>query len=255
MNTPEIRYKIAVCLSGQVRTGIRTSENLLRWLNQFQDPNMFDFFIHTWDIETCSPHETPPEFLYTEPRPVKPIVFDLIKKIYNPISMTVENYNNYLESTKGRIQLPMHESIQRCNNLKKAHERANNFVYYRVLRLRFDLVFEEDHCLLDELKYMAFPKKEDCLHVLDYWNKLPHWTEDIAWLGKSHLIDIASDFVNDRAGRNPTELNGLEAQHHFNRYLKNNGVICNHWKNNTIHIYRDHHDKCGISIADFKKRK
>ena len=44
--------KIAICLPGQLRTGLLTSDNILRYVGNF---SKCDFFIHTWNINTPSP--------------------------------------------------------------------------------------------------------------------------------------------------------------------------------------------------------
>ena len=76
-----------MCFSGQIRTGVESSENIKLFIGNLLP--YCDIFIHTWDTDT--------------PRSITPyeVVFDSdvseytirdIKRIYSPKTMIVEDY-------------------------------------------------------------------------------------------------------------------------------------------------------------------
>jgi len=89
-----LKNRIAVCISGQIRTGVHTTESLK---NFFRDMLPYlDFFIHTWTTETFSQFEPrdPDEQLNTVIE-VSQHKIDYVKEFYKPKLMVVDNYTEY----------------------------------------------------------------------------------------------------------------------------------------------------------------
>jgi hypothetical protein len=75
--------KIAICFSGQIRTGVQTEPNIKRYIGDLLP--ICDFFVHTWD------HQSPPHTANALMLVDKSVFADF-RRLYNPKSMTVEEY-------------------------------------------------------------------------------------------------------------------------------------------------------------------
>ena len=238
--------RIAVCFSGQIRTGIETAPYLKRFFGDLL-PKM-DFFIHTWDTDT-SLVWNPETCMFPEPDfvkhlPVKADKFIKIREIYNPREMTVDNINAYELSYHQRVirrsGLPpvlhagMFQSLYESNSYKTEYEIENNSEYGLVIRIRFDIFFDPDHTLQEELDYLnVVPNK---LYVSDFMKKLPRSVEDICWIAKSSTINTVCDFSLERETR--SDMTVIDWQDHLRYYLYKHDIFPVKWKKNNLYIYR-----------------
>ena len=73
-------YNIAVCLSGQIRTGIYAAPNIKRFIGDLWDN--CDFFIHTWNVsnEKPTPKQAEDGNLFGDDQEIN---FETLNKIYN----------------------------------------------------------------------------------------------------------------------------------------------------------------------------
>jgi len=84
--------KIAVCLSRQVRTGADVFFSLKNYIGELWDN--CDFFMHTWDIETTSPHI--PQLENTSG--VNPIDYEALESLldtYDDRAFDINNRDKY----------------------------------------------------------------------------------------------------------------------------------------------------------------
>jgi hypothetical protein len=240
-----LQDRIAICFSGQIRTGVENSINLLPYIGDLR--NAVDIFIHTWDIETESP--------WTEKnkgntdvsnikRRVDQQVFEKINEIYNPLDLRIDNFDFYQQCHLRRViargetcvaQIPMFQSIWESNQLKLAHEKVCNSKYGYVIRLRMDANFGLGRTLLEDLQYIA--NKKDLFYIVDFNNKLPEAIEDVCWLSNSKIMDQACNFILER--ETTQTMNQLDWQHHMSRYLAEEGIKVRTFKNNNISIVRN----------------
>jgi hypothetical protein len=236
-------HRIAICFSGQIRTGIENSAHLLEYIGEMRDA--VDVFIHTWDIETESPH-TPENKgdlnIAKISRSVDKDVFDKIVNIYNPLDIRIDNFDFYQKSHLKRViaraqqcsaQIPMFQTVWEANQLKLAHERLCNSKYGMVLRTRPDINFGSGRTLLEDLQYAA--EKRDVLYVVDFGNKFPEAIEDVCWLSSSRTMDTACDFVLERE----TVHSHMDWQKHMNDYCIRAGLQVRPFKNNSITLVRN----------------
>jgi hypothetical protein len=143
--------KVAVCFSGHLR-------NFNNLLNNFKDKiltlkdHQIDLFFSIWDIYE-------PEYSWANQNQTKSNLVNLedILKL-NPIKVEVENFNqiknefllknftNFKPINNKTIKdgimhsTPMFYKIYKSNELKKEHERVNNFKYDIVIRYRSNLL-------------------------------------------------------------------------------------------------------------------
>jgi hypothetical protein len=131
-----LQDRIAICFSGQIRTGVENSTNLINYIGEMRDA--VDVFIHTWDIETESPwtEENKGDInIANIKRYVDREVFAKIADIYRPLDIRIDNFDFYQHCHYSRIisrgqacvaQIPMFQSIWESNQLKLSHERLCN---------------------------------------------------------------------------------------------------------------------------------
>lgn len=136
--------KIAVCFSGNIRTGVNAFPNLRRYFGSLFDN--IDFFVHTWDLEDVAPPylecDENRSLLFFHLRNYIPYNLQESKinkfnQLYNPKRFVVDTPPNI--STVAR---PMWISLQRSLDLMRDYENLNNFKYDVVVKLRPDLLFE-----------------------------------------------------------------------------------------------------------------
>ena len=122
--------KIALCLSGQIRSYQKSYEYYLKNLIENND---VDVFIHTWNIDTD---------IYTELN-----TFNQLKETFKPKSFSLskqfpeDQFKNYTvidERWPAKNTFQMWYSVFKANELKREHELTNGFKYDMVVRTRFD---------------------------------------------------------------------------------------------------------------------
>lgn len=144
--------KIALCISGQMRTYRECYPNLYKFL---LDPYSPDVFIHTWS-EIGFTHKTKPRNRIYWSSQVEEI--DLRSK-YDPKYMIVEPFESeFINNLKGvrvprilqqyepvhyRGCLPMLYKIHACNAIKSKYMVENRICYDIVIRFRPDLMLHQ----------------------------------------------------------------------------------------------------------------
>lgn len=127
--------KIALCLSGYVRTYRRCFDALKAFVLEPLNP---DVFIHTWDRESTDGEATD---------------IDDIRSLYRPVSTLMEDrqavpLHCLIDDSKwsGTVMpslWPMTYSLFMANRLKQQSELSRGFSYDVVIRCRFDLLFQQ----------------------------------------------------------------------------------------------------------------
>jgi len=261
--------KIAVCFSGQIRTGIECSDSLLNYIDELL-PNT-DFFIHTWDIETVAFCEVVehPKYATTADRPlreeIEKIPFKILEKskidnflkIYNPKIFTIDNQNEYFQKNK-KAELcgipPIYWSWYEVNKLKQNYELKNNFVYDLVIHLRPDIAFDSNRKLKKDIKNIDLESNILTVYRWDTKNvpEADIKIEDVHFLGNSKVMDVATGFVDWDI---ENFYNQIDRQIlHFNYVMKNNIIINSLIKNDFI-VYRYFMNDVPLSLDEIIYRK
>jgi hypothetical protein len=167
------RKRIAICWSGQLRTGKRALPYLM---NFFKETNA-DHFYHSW-TKSNIPHE----YEHSEEE------WKEINDIINPVDSFVET-NWKHKGTFGNMMY----SIQQANWLKRKYEIENNFRYDIVIKARFDLLIPVHkvwryHDVVDRSIYYSLGNNG--LGVTDF---ATHGLSDLIFWGNSHAMDIVCD--------------------------------------------------------------
>jgi hypothetical protein len=145
--------KVAVCFSGQVRNFADHKEKIKEFLRK----NNADVFFATWQ---------------GQPNPFNRNVDNVIDESHIPASVSEDLGKQHRElnckredknSTYVQNYASMFFLIWLANNLKRQHERINNFRYDYVIRHRFDFSFKEPFSAseLDPEKLNVLPINRD----------------------------------------------------------------------------------------------
>ncbi len=160
---PTISGKTAICISGEARTAIEAHA----FFREFY-PHDADVFYHTWDADR--------------------IELDRINKLYKPVSCLVQERIRFDSPL-----LPMLYSMMIANDLKRQHEIRIRKKYDRVIRTRFDLIFDP------KTQFPDLPQQPRTIYSLlqsfgfnnvDFGNRS---INDVFFWGDSLSMDIACD--------------------------------------------------------------
>ena len=201
--------RIALCFSGQNRTGHVTADNIKRYIGDLLPA--CDVFAHFWDSEThgtgyanrVGAVSTDAEWhTAKKSNPEKNVEFF---RHWAPRTIMIEEYNlQPTRSTWGgrrwdpveqKWHVSMWRSLYEANKLKMDYAQKNQIVYDYTVRIRSDLVFGADNRLADDLKLITH---ENMFLFGDHYGIWPiHGlgrVEDILWIGPSHLMDQISTY-------------------------------------------------------------
>jgi hypothetical protein len=192
--------KIAVCLSGEIRTW---RDNYISWKRIVDDLDIdVDFFIHTWDSQL------PPNILRTEHKiseleKIKDIpisneeIHDLLN-IIKPINYEIEKKKEFTPYNPDQPlflnpQLSQWYGFMKVAKLKSDYEIKNSFIYDLVIRFRYDIK------LKDTLIHQYNKPKFGEIHGTHYfceWGGAEMLIKfaDLIWYSDSITFDILSNY-------------------------------------------------------------
>ncbi len=222
--------KIAVCMSGYLRTYQKTAESFCK---NVLEPLNADLFIYTpsksgvsWEVVKDKFHQV----VSNEDRKSDEVTFETLCKYYPQERIKKHKIWEYDESIFNEEWLKdkltwddrdprrvasFYYHIEKCNELKKQYEEENGFKYDIVIRLRGDLAFietfnlqgvVEDAQLSNTVYYNAFNHVSpsgrryiDASFMVPFYNiekgiHLPsgeHYFNDFITVGNSHNMDLA----------------------------------------------------------------
>ena len=187
--------KIAVCFSGQIRTGVENYQNIREIFGELY--NYCDFFIHTWNFCEYKTYNTS----NISKKPViEPIEkFEQIKKMYSPKKMIVDDKTiGYVNTVNYGIQ-PLWYSFWKSVELKKQYELENNFKYDYVLKLRMDLILNY-HTPSELFQEIITTKKNQFKtnqwdYGVDTISKNTPLSTDVFFISKSEEMDVTADYL------------------------------------------------------------
>jgi hypothetical protein len=209
------KLKIAVCMSGLIRTGCNAYPNLINFFGELL-PNI-DFFIHTWDLEkqknpdpNAMDSDTKIWDMLNSQLPYK-LTNSKIKKItelYNPKYITVDNFESELHNRSTHLSnkdiaafkfdINLWNSAYKSNQLKIKYENLHNFKYDIVIKLRPDVLISPKKKLSEVVDLLLSTPKNTILVEFSKKNTTPSNTSsgDIVFLGRSEEMDSYVNFGN-----------------------------------------------------------
>jgi len=188
-------YRIAVCLSGELRTYKVVLPNIKSYFESivpnFTDNTeiVIDYFIHTWNHNTWKSHETPGKNpKWQTPEPVE-FEIDLIRRYLNVIEYRVDNH---LTGVDLGVWKPLFYSMYYSNYLKRKHEIENGFEYDMVFKHRLDIA------LNPVFKFHLHPIENYIVYSGAHVGRMPHELncynfDDVIFYGTSLTMDLMSN--------------------------------------------------------------
>jgi len=238
--------RIALCFSGQIRTGPIVAPNILRYIGDLR--SHCDVFVHTWDVQSL-PDKVNYDFVAVDPQ-----VLADFHLAYQPVTMTVEpfglrsvaaDWSGFrVEPQTGRKVVAMFESIYEANLLKSLHEQKHNMVYDYVVRIRPDMVFHPEKRLIDDISLVTDSNMFVYgAHKGDFgMTRL----EDIYWIGSSEILDKITEYYDYRADHD----DGSDWQFQMADWVRQLGINFRALTDNRMRIYYQSDVNRGIDPMD-----
>jgi hypothetical protein len=225
MSSNAVKPRVAICMSGLLRTYKRTHAPFVGNLLKANPAFDFDVFIHTTDtMETSAPRYwkrgAGAANLKTED------YIDDVMKLYNPVNLRMDPAKNLEVSDLIRSlnvgpsardeqsPLRMFRGIKLSNELKKQHEQDSGFVYDYVMRMRTDFEITKPITLPSKLQ-------PNTVYIPDFGH-FGGWNDQFAF-GTSAVMDVYSEMFDNvhriltvgKLGYNPEQM--LKAHLYDNR--------------------------------------
>ena len=207
--------RIAICFSGQIRTGVESSKNIKRFIGDLYP--YCDFFIHTWNVN--SQKQMYGENVDYDMSEVSISTLNNIKSIYDPKEFYVDDFFG-----ERIYSAPLFYSWMRSVEYMTKYEESNNFEYDYVVKFRFDNIFSSDVSLINFIN-MVRPNMFICENI---WINIGQITiDDVFFLSESNIMKKASvwySYLNNKENiiYNIGESIGENA--YFAKYLIENGI-------------------------------
>jgi len=252
--------RIALCFSGQNRTGHVTADNIKRYVGDLL-PDC-DVFAHFWDSETRGTNfanregsaSTNKDWHDTQLSNKEKFV-----KFYSdwlPRTFMVEEYDlqpskklwggRRYDPVTGKYQVSMWRSVYEANKLKQDYAQKNQIIYDYTVRLRSDLVFDAGKSLANDIKEITDQRTMvfgDHYAIWDFDGR--RRVEDIFWLGHSPLMDQVSTYYAAHANTianidDPAQPGYEDWQWHSCAWITHTlGYKINALSNNMMRIYTE----------------
>lgn len=153
--------KIAVCIQGQLRTGLLAFPNLKHFFGELF--SSIDFFIHTW---TTDMHRNVLAFHEIRRRQHVEIPkenLETYKQLYQPKKFLVEDQQEFLNPLRKKFGVVgelanLYYGFYKVVELKNDYQKENNIQYDVVVKLRPDILFPLDRSFkLDVTQFLQDP--------------------------------------------------------------------------------------------------
>lgn len=214
--------RIAICLSGQVRTAVENHLNIKEFLGELY--NYCDFFMHCWDDCTYKTYNT--SNVCKLPIKEDASKFNKIRELYLPKHMHIDSPDNsfgYTISKEFALE-PLWYSFLKSIQYKERYEVENGFEYDYVIKLRYDILIklkDDITTIVDEIQ-----KIENNIFYINNYYQSPEQTikdrlaYDVIFISKSKEMNIASNYFWEMAKNYDNNDNYINLP----EYLKRNNI-------------------------------
>lgn len=241
--------KIAICFSGQIRTGAISAPNLIRFIGDLMP--YCDFFMHTWDISENKPwhFQSLKVKELGQNAVVRTSTYDLLKDFVNAYPkkfslVEIETFETWFNDfIKTHLHFsPLWYSWNRSIKLKHQHEQQYNFKYDYVIKIRPDIIFPKNYSLQQEIDYIKATDPTN-FYAMGY---SPIRIDDVFFISNSELMDQSSKFIEDVTTYEWTT-------NIFGEYLQTKNIECKNTRYTEYSIYRK--ETMGIHPLQYNRCK
>lgn len=232
--------KIAICFSGQIRTGVEAAKNVKNYIGELY--NNVDFYMHTWDISREKQWNPESDMsvkyntvTFPKIKDSRPLADELNKAYDSKFKkIRIDNFGNWENSIGSNYMgySPLWYSWQQSILLKQEYEIENNFCYDVVIKMRPDIIFPKSLSLLEEIDHYNIDASK--FYAMGY---AENRIDDVMFLSSSTLMDRASCFFSD-VGKKYWTVNI------FGEYLVSKNIECYNTKHTLYTVLRGESINC-----------
>lgn len=174
--------KVAICFSGQLRTGVRALDYHLRFLDGVD----YDSYVHTWVTDSQRPNWID--------SPVNSTDIDTFCNHINAINVKVEDYRTIDLNLTDKVYSPhtWYSYQQAFNLIPNPHE------YDVIIKHRPDVIFHKSRTLMKDIHLLMSKSRRTVLFdgLSYYWTTVDKFTSDLCFLGKPKEMQLMSGFYD-----------------------------------------------------------
>ena len=216
-------FKVAVCLSGQLRQWEIAHQNQIQFFGNNKVYEV-DYFIHTWNYSTDRAGVSQPH----QKRDVTQEEFDKLLKKYKPKKSIFDNKDSE-DFWSGDWWAGLFYSFAQSVMLKRQYEIENNFEYDIVIKSRPDIVFDPNrkfvtHYLENNLIYTTHAGVQESEFSMFNVN-------DCCFYGNSYTMDLLTNLyyyrmkvVNGNSGYTKFNFHPLGPGTLMGEFFRDNGI-------------------------------
>lgn len=188
--------KIAVCFSGQIRTGVQAAPNLLKYIGELLP--YVTFFCHTWNINTRKPYNATgiarPDY------PLDEKVAEQFRKIYGltPCQYQQEDYYNLKHQYGTQVTWnPMHYSWLQSLKLRQEYETNTNLKFDFVVKLRPDLLIRPNRSMSVDIVNCLLKSPDNTFYSDGATPDQYGIIDDVMYFARPEIMDQAGLFSKE----------------------------------------------------------
>jgi len=186
--------RIAVCFSGQWRTGNNCYNDLKEFFGILY-PSC-DFFIHTWDINKQKCYNL--SNVFSRETKLYEDEIETINQNYKPKKIVIENYASVRDELKiFNIVQPLWYSFYKSVELKKEFEKENSFEYDYVIKLRPDVFFNYNRKLSQDIELYEKDLNSGKIYIENLardYSINTNTVDDVYFLSNTKSMNIVSEY-------------------------------------------------------------
>lgn len=186
--------RIAVCFSGQIRTGIEAFPNIRNYIGNLWGDCIF--FCHTWDINTRKPYNA--TGIHREGYPLTHEAFQQFTEQYGLHGkFVIEKYNDVHEVKKSTAWNPMHYSWRQSIEVMQEFQRLTNIHFHLVVKMRPDLLLRPGRSMSREITNFLLKNDKRSFFAESTFSGPSGIIDDVLYFAQADVMDQASKFAYD----------------------------------------------------------
>ncbi len=185
--------KIAVCFSGQIRTGVQASPNIINYIGNLWDN--CTFFCHSWTMNTRKPYNA--NGIYRDGYPLDHDTLTKFVDIYGLYGkIEVEQLNEISSKKWSSSWQPMHYSWRRSIEVMQEYQkRTTNFDFDFVVKLRPDILLRPTRSMSKEIANCLLKHDKNSFFSESTFSGNYGIIDDVMYYARPEIMDRASKFA------------------------------------------------------------
>lgn len=184
--------KIAVCFSGQIRTGVEAFPNIKNYIGELWENCMF--FCHTWKNNTRKPYNA--NGIDRGGYPLTHEVFSEFTDLYGLHGkFLIEDFDEVFQKKKSTAWNPMHYSWRKSIEVLQDFQKITNIEYNLVVKMRPDLLLRPGRKMGKEIANFLLKNDKDTFFAESTYSGPSGIIDDVMYFAIPTVMDRASWFA------------------------------------------------------------